>query len=68
MNPYDNLERDRIAFAKAEANRFLRTVHDYEKAYKNNPEEVRPKQNAAVKRASMDLSHALTAVRASKYK
>lgn len=65
MTDYRKIEAARITEAEAEAKRFLRRVKEYRDAIKEPG--THPRQNAAVKRASMDLSRALADVRRSLY-
>lgn len=56
------MNKKNIAIAKAEAERFLRAV----RAYNENPPEldfIGTKESGAVRRASMDLTRALAAMR-----
>lgn len=63
---WEKAEAARIAVAEAEAKRFLQRVAELRAAKKREPG-THPRQNAAVKRASMDLTRALADVRRSPY-
>lgn len=66
MHEWEKAEAARIDAAEAEAKRFLRRVAELRAAKKAEPG-THPRQNAAMKRASMDLSRALADVRRSPY-
>lgn len=64
MNEWQKREAGRLDDAEAEARRFLRRVADLRAAMKREPG-THPRERAAMKRASMDLSRALADVRRS---
>lgn len=69
MGDYNDGYKLRIAAAKAEARRFLRCVEQLQAAMKGKDDnETPPALNAAMKRASLDLSRALAAVRKGIYR
>lgn len=66
MHEWEKAEAARIDAAEAEAKRFLLRVADLRRAKKAAPG-THPRQNAAMKRASLDLTRALADVRKSPY-
>jgi hypothetical protein len=69
MGDYNDGYKMRMATAKAEARRFLRRLEMLEHAMKDRDDnETPPALNAAMKRASLDLSQALSALRKGVYR
>lgn len=67
-NAYNSGYKTRMATAKAEARRFLRRLEMLEHAMNAKEDETPPTLNAAMKRASLDLSQALSALRKGVYR
>lgn len=63
MSDYTANYKRRVMAAEDEARRFLRRVEAMRAAMKKLDDSIPPAENAAMKRASLDLTRALAAVR-----